>query len=92
MHGVMESRDNPEAMAAHHDADLVVWDGMPLVWLGRLYGFAAMRRRVYGPEFMAQNSCGHSAPGQPTNLRIFPRRITGDTGALADDIRAGVLA
>jgi N-acetylglucosaminyldiphosphoundecaprenol N-acetyl-beta-D-mannosaminyltransferase len=52
MHGVMESRDNPEAMAAHHDADLVVCDGMPLVWLGRLYGFAAMRRRVYGPEFM----------------------------------------
>jgi N-acetylglucosaminyldiphosphoundecaprenol N-acetyl-beta-D-mannosaminyltransferase len=33
------------------DADLVVPDGFPLVWLGRRKGLA-LRRRVYGPELM----------------------------------------
>jgi N-acetylglucosaminyldiphosphoundecaprenol N-acetyl-beta-D-mannosaminyltransferase len=34
-----------------NSADLVVADGMPLVWLGRWQG-CALRRRVYGPELM----------------------------------------
>jgi len=33
-------------------ADLVVADGMPLVWLGRWQGHNKMKRRVYGPELM----------------------------------------
>jgi N-acetylglucosaminyldiphosphoundecaprenol N-acetyl-beta-D-mannosaminyltransferase len=34
-----------------NEADLVVPDGMPLVWLGRKNGFK-IKRRVYGPELM----------------------------------------
>lgn len=51
MHGVTESQDDAGFKAILEDADLVVADGMPLVWLGRLRGFP-MKRRVYGPELM----------------------------------------
>jgi N-acetylglucosaminyldiphosphoundecaprenol N-acetyl-beta-D-mannosaminyltransferase len=52
MHGVTESHQNPEFRSVLKDADLVVPDGMPLVWLGRLRGFSRLARRVYGPELM----------------------------------------
>lgn len=52
MHGVTESHQNPEFRSILKDADLVVPDGMPLVWLGRLRGFSHLERRVYGPELM----------------------------------------
>jgi len=51
MHGVMEARQSSEFRKVLEDADLVVPDGMPLVWMGRFHGFN-MRRRVYGPELM----------------------------------------
>lgn len=50
VHGVMEARRSSEVMAAHHAADLVVPDGMPLVWCGRALGVPI--GRVYGPELM----------------------------------------
>lgn len=52
MHGVTESHQNPEFRSILKNADLVVPDGMPLVWLGRLRGFSHLERRVYGPELM----------------------------------------
>ncbi len=52
MHGVTESNQDPEFRAILKDADMVVPDGMPLVWLGRLRGFSHLARRVYGPELM----------------------------------------
>jgi N-acetylglucosaminyldiphosphoundecaprenol N-acetyl-beta-D-mannosaminyltransferase len=52
MHGVSESRQDPRFHSALDAADLVVPDGMPLVWLGRLRGFRTLKRRVYGPELM----------------------------------------
>jgi N-acetylglucosaminyldiphosphoundecaprenol N-acetyl-beta-D-mannosaminyltransferase len=52
MHGVTESRRDSDFRAALDAADLVVPDGMPLVWLGR-YNRLPLRRRVYGPELMA---------------------------------------
>jgi N-acetylglucosaminyldiphosphoundecaprenol N-acetyl-beta-D-mannosaminyltransferase len=51
MHGVMEAQQSSEFRQVLADADLVVPDGTPLVWMGRRYGFP-MRRRVYGPELM----------------------------------------
>ncbi|MGH9433370.1 MAG: WecB/TagA/CpsF family glycosyltransferase [Terriglobia bacterium] len=51
MHGIMESRHDAffkEILAA---ADLVVPDGMPLVWLGRANNFQ-LQHRVSGPELM----------------------------------------
>ena len=52
MHGVSVSREDEEFGRILSHASLVVADGMPLVWLGRLQGFKHMRRRVYGPELM----------------------------------------
>jgi N-acetylglucosaminyldiphosphoundecaprenol N-acetyl-beta-D-mannosaminyltransferase len=52
MHGVTESNQDPEFRTILKDADMVVPDGMPLVWLGRLRGFSHLARRVYGPELM----------------------------------------
>jgi N-acetylglucosaminyldiphosphoundecaprenol N-acetyl-beta-D-mannosaminyltransferase len=51
MHGIIEARHNPEFRQALTGADLVVADGMPIVWIGRMRGHA-MQRRVYGPELM----------------------------------------
>lgn len=51
LHGVSEANKDSEFKNILNCADLVVPDGMPLVWLGRLYGHP-LRRRVYGPELM----------------------------------------
>jgi N-acetylglucosaminyldiphosphoundecaprenol N-acetyl-beta-D-mannosaminyltransferase len=51
MHGVMEAQHDAGFKAVLNTADLVVPDGMPLVWLSRVHGLA-LRRRVYGPELM----------------------------------------
>jgi N-acetylglucosaminyldiphosphoundecaprenol N-acetyl-beta-D-mannosaminyltransferase len=51
MHGVSEAQRDPHFKSILEQADLVVPDGMPLVWLGRKHGHG-LRRRVYGPELM----------------------------------------
>ncbi|HKV48320.1 MAG TPA: WecB/TagA/CpsF family glycosyltransferase [Candidatus Acidoferrales bacterium] len=57
MHGITEAQRDPQFRHILNSADLVVPDGMPLVWLGRRRGLA-LPRRVYGPELMAA-SCAH---------------------------------
>lgn len=51
MHGVMEAQHNSAFKAALNGADLIVPDGMPLIWLARLRRLP-LARRVYGPELM----------------------------------------
>jgi len=51
MHGITESLHDPLFKLILNSADLLVADGMPLVWLGREYGYP-LRRRVYGPELV----------------------------------------
>ena len=50
-HGIVELAYNERVREAHRQALIVVPDGMPLVWLGRLLGFGSMTR-VYGPDLM----------------------------------------
>jgi N-acetylglucosaminyldiphosphoundecaprenol N-acetyl-beta-D-mannosaminyltransferase len=52
MHGISVSREDGDFEAILQNASLVVADGMPLVWLGRMQGYKNMTRRVYGPELM----------------------------------------
>jgi N-acetylglucosaminyldiphosphoundecaprenol N-acetyl-beta-D-mannosaminyltransferase len=59
MHGVMEAHHSTEFRSVLDDADLVVPDGMPLVWFGRMRGHS-FPRRVYGPELM-QRFCEQTA-------------------------------
>jgi N-acetylglucosaminyldiphosphoundecaprenol N-acetyl-beta-D-mannosaminyltransferase len=56
MHGVTEAQVDPSLKQILNSADLVVADGMPLVWLGRRHG-RDMRRRVYGPELLETFCC-----------------------------------
>jgi N-acetylglucosaminyldiphosphoundecaprenol N-acetyl-beta-D-mannosaminyltransferase len=51
MHGIAESRNDGDFRRALESADLVVPDGMPLVWLARWHRHP-LKRRVYGPELM----------------------------------------
>ncbi len=60
MHGITEAQYDPSFKQILNSADLVVADGMPLVWLGRWRGFD-MRRRVYGPELM-EIFCANTGP------------------------------
>lgn len=78
MHGVTEARHHPAFREILNAADMVVPDGMPLVWLGRMRG-RRLERRVYGPELMrafceATSEKGYrhyfygGAPGVPERL------------------------
>jgi N-acetylglucosaminyldiphosphoundecaprenol N-acetyl-beta-D-mannosaminyltransferase len=51
VHGVIESYRDPTLRKIHNAAGLVTPDGMPIVWLGRMMGFAQIKR-VYGPDLM----------------------------------------
>ena len=51
MHGIVEAQRDPSFKEILNATDLVVPDGMPLVWLGRHHGHD-LRRRVYGPDLM----------------------------------------
>lgn len=51
VHGVMEAQHDPALKRIHNEADLVTPDGMPLVWLNRLFGQQHVGR-VYGPDLM----------------------------------------
>ena len=59
MHGIMEARRDPGFRAILNSADLVVPDGMPLVWAAR-HRDKPLARRVYGPELMLA-FCAESA-------------------------------
>jgi N-acetylglucosaminyldiphosphoundecaprenol N-acetyl-beta-D-mannosaminyltransferase len=50
MHGVSVSREDPQFREVLDHADLVIADGMPLVWMGRWHGHSEMKRRACGPE------------------------------------------
>jgi N-acetylglucosaminyldiphosphoundecaprenol N-acetyl-beta-D-mannosaminyltransferase len=51
VHGVMESRRNPELQRIHNSSGLTTPDGMPMVWAGRRAG-ARWMTRVYGPDLL----------------------------------------
>ena len=56
--GIMEARRSPELKRILNKALLNTPDGMPLVWLGKLFGHKNIRR-VYGPDVM-RDVCAYS--------------------------------
>lgn len=57
VHGVVESVHNNRVLLAHQKAGLVVPDGMPLVWIGKMSGRPDIER-IYGPDlFLAVCRC-----------------------------------
>jgi N-acetylglucosaminyldiphosphoundecaprenol N-acetyl-beta-D-mannosaminyltransferase len=59
VHSVMEALRDESFRRVYNQAGLIVPDGMPLVWVGRLKGHARVRR-VYGPDLMLE-LCGRLA-------------------------------
>jgi N-acetylglucosaminyldiphosphoundecaprenol N-acetyl-beta-D-mannosaminyltransferase len=53
VHGVMESRADPELAQIHNASGLTTPDGMPMVWAGHWAGARNMSR-VYGPDLMLE--------------------------------------
>ena len=53
VNALMNANREPAAMSALREADLVLPDGMPVVWALRSLG-AELRDRVYGPELMSR--------------------------------------
>ena len=53
VHGIMESQYEKQVKRIHQSAGMCVPDGMPTVWVGRLYGYRGMDR-VYGPDLMLE--------------------------------------
>ena len=51
MNGLVEAQHDPEFKQILNATDLIVPDGMPLVWLGRSHGHL-LTRRVYGPDLL----------------------------------------
>jgi N-acetylglucosaminyldiphosphoundecaprenol N-acetyl-beta-D-mannosaminyltransferase len=81
-HGIVESVYSKRVREAHERAALVVPDGMPLVWLGRLLGFASIGR-VYGPDLMA----GVFSRSELRQLRHF---FYGSTPAVIENLTASI--
>lgn len=90
MHGIAESRNSNYFRQVLNAADLVVPDGAPLVWLGRLYG-CQIRKRVCGPDLLEAFCSGTGdryrhffyggAPGVATKLAEVLRKRHGITVA-----------
>jgi N-acetylglucosaminyldiphosphoundecaprenol N-acetyl-beta-D-mannosaminyltransferase len=67
VHMVMEAQAAPELLQAINGADLVVPDGMPLVWVLRRRGYA-LPDRVYGPTLMLELCAWASRTGVPVGF------------------------
>src|SRR3984957_18773360 len=53
VHGVSEAQSNPSFRGILNRAFLNTPDGMPMVWVGRWFGFHEMER-VYGPDLLLE--------------------------------------
>jgi N-acetylglucosaminyldiphosphoundecaprenol N-acetyl-beta-D-mannosaminyltransferase len=80
MHSLMQAQHSASFKKVLDEADLVVPDGFPLVWLGRRKGFA-LRRRVYGPELMERFCEG-------TASRRYRHFLYGGAPGVAEDLAA----
>ncbi|MDD3276571.1 MAG: WecB/TagA/CpsF family glycosyltransferase [Kiritimatiellales bacterium] len=57
--GIVEARRNPKMQRILNESVLNTPDGMPLVWLGKLFGYQQIER-VYGPDLL-RDVCAYSA-------------------------------
>lgn len=84
VHLLVECQSNKELHRGVNNADLVVPDGMPIVWALRLTGHRQVRR-VYGPDLMT----ALCRVGQMHNQRIF---LLGGAPGQANDVARILLA
>jgi N-acetylglucosaminyldiphosphoundecaprenol N-acetyl-beta-D-mannosaminyltransferase len=58
----MESREDRRLRSIHNEAGMVTPEGMPLVWLLRLFG-KSHTERVYGPDLMRKMTFYYGGAG-----------------------------
>ena len=78
-------RRNPVFRAAYHDADMVLADGMPVVWLSQLVGRQGLPERVAGSDLLWELGRASARTG----IRLF--YLGGAPGA-AEEAAAAVTA
>lgn len=83
VHSIMRAQECPAHMAALTSADLILADGMPVVWVSRLRGSSAAQR-VCGPDLMLA-ACEHSLKTGWSHY--FYGGAEGVAEALADKLR-----
>lgn len=83
VHGIMEAQTDTVLKSILNESYLSVPDGMPTVWVGRMYGHRHMCR-VYGPDFMLR-FCERS---QTQGYRHF---LFGGNLGVASDLQASLL-
>jgi N-acetylglucosaminyldiphosphoundecaprenol N-acetyl-beta-D-mannosaminyltransferase len=84
VHMVMEAHDAPDFQELVNRADLVVSDGMPLVWAQRLLGHPGAGR-IFGPHLAVEVLERAASLGVPV-------AFYGGTGALLDALRGRLAA
>jgi N-acetylglucosaminyldiphosphoundecaprenol N-acetyl-beta-D-mannosaminyltransferase len=82
VHGVMEAFRDPRFRDTLNQSMLVVPDGMPMVWVGKLQGYARISR-VYGPDLMSR-VCKHSV------TRGYKHFLYGGHIGVAEELRAAL--
>ena len=80
VHGVSEAQSNPSFRSILNQAFLNTPDGMPMVWVGRWFGFKEMDR-VYGPDLLVEvcrvsESTGWRHFASPAGPRFPSKRTT----------------
>lgn len=83
VHGVMEAQRDPALRKVLSNAFLVVPDGMPTVWIGRLQSLRQMRR-VFGPDLML------AVFGDPA-LRTCSHFFYGGNNGVAQELQTALL-
>lgn len=74
VHMIMEAVDSPQFCRILNEADMLVPDGMPLVWMLRRTGSSAPRR-VYGPDLMRSILAAAEMARIPIGLVGSTRRV-----------------
>jgi N-acetylglucosaminyldiphosphoundecaprenol N-acetyl-beta-D-mannosaminyltransferase len=83
VHGIMEARRDLRLRRIHNEAGMVTPDGMPLVWLSRLFG-KGRTARVYGPDLMRMMTAISS-------LRGYRQFYYGGAEGVADKLKRVLL-
>jgi N-acetylglucosaminyldiphosphoundecaprenol N-acetyl-beta-D-mannosaminyltransferase len=83
VHGVMEAQRNPNMMRILSMAALVLPDGMPTVWMGRLQGFREMDR-VFGPDLLINIA-------ERSTLMDHSHFLCGGQAGVAEELRTALL-
>jgi N-acetylglucosaminyldiphosphoundecaprenol N-acetyl-beta-D-mannosaminyltransferase len=82
VHSVVEASRSSSFKDVLNSADLSVPDGMPLLWLGRLWGHD-LKRRVYGPDLLLEFCRSTSTKG---HKHFFYGGAAGTPGKLGKEL------